>query len=194
MPRQPSLMIALVLLLAPIAGRTAPPAAKVLSVKGKLTVNGRPAAVGAVLHTGDQVATGPGSQAFLGFADGSALRLNAGSKLNFSDLGRKTSLALNAGSALSVVHKGTPYSISTSRAVAAVRGTIFYIEATKQRPGYVCVCEGRVRVTSRMKGHHSQLISTKHHQAVSIGRKEISPARMLGHTDADIAELKGYAH
>jgi ferric-dicitrate binding protein FerR (iron transport regulator) len=179
----------LLLLIRPALAQS--PTARVLSVTGKLTVNGKAAAPGSLLRAGDLLATPAGSQAFIGFPDGSALRLNAGSKLKLSDLAGKTALDLRSGSALSAVHKGTNYSIATPRAVAAVRGTVFYVEATKQRPTYVCVCEGKVRVTS---GRHSQLISTETHQAVSVRRGGLKSDKMLGHRDAEITELKGYAH
>jgi ferric-dicitrate binding protein FerR (iron transport regulator) len=184
-----AILAAVLLLVQPAMAEA--PAAKVLSINGKLTVNGRAATPGTVLRSGDVLATPAGSQAFIGFPDGSALRLNAGSKLKLSDLAGKTALDLRSGSALSAVHKGSAYSIATPRAVAAVRGTVFYVEATKLRPTYVCVCEGKVRVTS---GRHSQLISTETHQAVSVRRGRLKSDKMLGHTDAEIAELKGYAH
>src|SRR3954447_21700650 len=86
------------------AGAAAPAGeAKVLSVTGKLEVNGKAAAAGAILHRGDRLATGADSHAFIGFSDGSAVRLNAGSRLDLADLGKKTGLDLQSGSVLSAV-------------------------------------------------------------------------------------------
>lgn len=177
-----------------VPARSAPAEAKVLSVTGTLQVNGRPAAAGALLHKGDRLATGPNSRAFVGFSDGSAIRLNADSRLDLAELGKKTGLALQSGSVLSAVHKGARYSVTTPRAVAAVRGTVFYVEATAAKPGYVCVCEGTVAVSDRRKRSRRRVITTQEHQAVSVNPDQIVPDRMLGHTDEEIAELKGHAH
>lgn len=168
--------------------------AKVLSVTGTLQVNGKPAAAGSLLRKGDRLATGPNSRAFVGFADGSAIRLNADSRLDLAALGKKTGLALQSGSVLSVVHKGARYSVTTPRAVAAVRGTVFYVEATAAKPGYVCVCEGSVAVSDRKNRRRRRVITTQEHQAVSVNPDQIVPDQMLGHTDDEIAELKGHAH
>jgi hypothetical protein len=175
------------------AAAAPPAAAKVLSVTGTLRINGKPGAPGTLLHERDRLATGANSVAFVGFADGSAIRLNAGSRLDLASLGRATSLSLQTGSVLSAVHKGARYSVTTPRAVAAVRGTVFYVEATPARPGYVCVCEGTVSVTDRRNRRRSQVITTQTHRAVSVQRSRIAPDKMLGHTDDEIAELKVHA-
>jgi ferric-dicitrate binding protein FerR (iron transport regulator) len=192
--RSAAILFVVAAALAPEAGQAADPraAAKVLSVTGALQVNGRLAGAGTLLRRGDRLATGPASRAFIGFSDGSALRLNADSRLDLSRLTGWTELALRSGSVLNAVHKGSRYSVTGPRAVAAVRGTVLYVEATPARPGYTCVCEGSVEVRARGR-QARQVVTSQEHAAVEVGPDGLKPAGMEGHTDDDIRELKRHA-
>lgn len=173
--------------------RPAPTAAeaRVLSVEGTFQVNGKPAAAGALLRKKDRLTTGANSRAFIGFPDGSVIRLNANSKLDLSEVGPRTRLQLKAGSALNAVGRGADYSVVTPRAVAAVRGTVFFVQAHPEGPGYVCVCEGKLELRIRTCTFSARLrVNTEGHHPMTIKRDEIVPDMVSNHSDQEIAQLK----
>lgn len=109
---------------------------KLMRATGPITVNGKAVQAGAVLKPGDRIVTGPASRADVTLADGSAILLYEGSTLKLSKLGKQIRLDLARGSALNAVHKGSNYRMSSPSAIAAVRGTVFYL-ATKGKKGHV---------------------------------------------------------
>lgn len=100
---------------------------KLMRASGPLTVNGKPAQAGTVLKAGDRIVTGPGTRADVTLADGSAILLYENSTLTLSSLGKRIRLNLAKGSALNAVHKGSNYQMSSPAAIAAVRGTVFFL-------------------------------------------------------------------
>lgn len=115
----------------------AAPAGKLMRVKGSLTINGKPAKVGAVLKAGDRIVTGPATRADLALPDGSAVLLYEKSTLTLSSIGGVTRLDLGKGRALNAVHKGSDYRMRSPSAIAAVRGTVFYLSSSSPTAGYV---------------------------------------------------------
>jgi len=145
------------------------PAGKLMVAKGHVTLNGHAASRGAVLKAGDRLETGHESKADVSLADGSALRLN-------------------------VVHHGSDYQMLTPGAVAAVRGTVFYMESDgTPSKTYICDCEGSVEMINR-KNQVSELHANGHHDGVWIGGEKSAPAPMHGHHDEDTAELERLRH
>lgn len=165
---------------------------RVASVQGGLlTLGGQPVGGGAELK------------------DGSVLHLTAGKAvLDFGGEGKvlltgpadftveKRGLSLKTGGLLSVLKKLVGgFEVSTPSAVAAVRGTEFYVEARGEKDTYVCICDGKIDVTARGgAGKPVVMKSRKKHKALLFSRGgdglSKKPAKMEGHTDAEIASLR----
>lgn len=158
---------------------------------GILMINGQPAGVGAAL------------------IDGAVLHLTAGKAvLDFGEEGKvlltgpadfvveKHGVELKTGGLLSVLHKlAGGFEVKTPSAVAAVRGTEFYVEARGEKDTYVCICDGKVDVSARgASGKPIAMKSKKKHKSLlfTLGESGLAkkPAKMEGHTDAEIASLK----
>ncbi len=160
---------------------------KLMRATGPVTVNGQPVKAGAVLKAGDRLVTGPQSRADVTLSDGSAILVYEGSTLTLSKLGRQIRLNLAKGSALNAVHKGSDYRMTSPSAIAAVRGTVFYLKSDSKQSN-ICVCEGSVAVgdpTTKL----SETFTTKHHEAFDVGGGSILPGAMVGHTDQEAAAL-----
>jgi hypothetical protein len=84
--------------------------------------------------------------------------------------------------------------VETPAAVAAVRGTEFYVEPRGKDSTYLCVCRGKVEVRGSGGSRFKTTMKGKHHTAALIQRSGEStkkrPAAMEGHTDAEISALK----
>lgn len=118
---------------------------------------------------------------------------------NFTPRGARATpgLDLTAGGVLTRLRdlEGMRFSIGTPAAVAAVRGTTFFVEARGRRTMYLCVCEGSVAVLGRGERFKTTVASTGEHkpfllQMTSAGQGVQADAAMERHTDADIEELK----
>jgi hypothetical protein len=170
------------------------PAGKLMVAKGHVTLNGHAASRGAVLKAGDRLETGHESKADVSLADGSALRLNPDTSLTLTSLGDRIRLTLAHGGVINVVHHGSDYQMLTPGAVAAVRGTVFYMESDgTPSKTYICDCEGSVEMINR-KNQVSELHANGHHDGVWIGGEKSAPAPMHGHHDEDTAELERLRH
>lgn len=168
-----------------------PPPFKVASVEGgALTLNGKPLAVGDELRDGAVVRLDAG-RAVLDLGDEGRLKLAAPAEFKVGP----RSFTLLRGALLSVLPKlKGAFSVSTPIAVAAVRGTEFFIEARADGRTYLCLCDGVLEVTGmagsgfrktiRSKGHGSYIFS-QHGKRLDRG-----PWKMESHSDADIGELK----
>jgi ferric-dicitrate binding protein FerR (iron transport regulator) len=106
---------------------------------------------------------------------------------------RKASFRLDFGGLLSVLtHKaGRRFSVQTPTAVAAVRGTDFYVQVGPKKETDVCICRGALKVTA--KGMDALPMASEHHLNYRFWQVNSGVARdkspMIGHTDAEIAVL-----
>lgn len=165
---------------------------KVLAVAGSLKVNGKAAKPGIIVHRGDRLATGPQTKVYVGFSNGTVVQLGPDSRLMVSDLGQKMGIMLESGGILSAVRPGAEYTVNSSRVVAAVRGTIFYVEYSPMKPNYVCVCRGRAEIRAAAAGSERRLVSTKTHTAFLVSPHQFERNTLWGHTDAEIKQLLSY--
>jgi hypothetical protein len=154
-------MIMAALLLALGAGlkaEDATEAATVLSLHGKAQVlDGRKWAAleeGQPLDQGDRVRTGEGAGLQLLLADGSSLAFGPNTEATLKALGRGgkgsvTLLSLAHGllnAMVSKLKRGSTFEVTTSNAVAAVKGTDFEVDAAKTGTK-VSVAEGTVQLS-----------------------------------------------
>lgn len=166
----------------------AAPSGKLVTADGSVRVNGRPAAAGALVKEGDRLSVGRGSRAVVLLSTGAAFRLGPNSELRVSDLGARTHLTLKKGDILSAVKTGTKYHVTTPKVVAAVRGTVFYMQSTRVHPSLICICHGKVDVSA--PGKAKRRVDTDHHKlyAVKPNARWI-PLELSGHTDEEAGAL-----
>lgn len=114
--------------------------------QGKVLINRKPAELDQELAPGDVIVTRGGrSHADIYMTDNSRVRLGPNARLEFSEAGQRVSVKLLLGKLYSWITPGTSYDVTTSSAVAGVRGTKFFVEE-KRNKSYYCVCEGTIAV------------------------------------------------
>jgi hypothetical protein len=166
---------------------------EVLEVAGELLAGGRPARPGDRLRPGLTLSTPDGSTADLRLASRAVFRLKPGAEAVVRRDGAGFRIDLRRGGLLSVVKTGTPYAVSTPVAVAAVRGTVFYVEASSPEAAYACICRGRFHLEAPGL---SQDEEAPHHKGFSLsaagGQTRAAPGGMLNHTDDEIDRLESF--
>lgn len=182
-----ALAASLILSCAPLAASAA---GRVVSTTGELTAGGKP------LHAGDAL---PDSEVRLesGTAtlamDGGRFLLKGPARLT----PKKTVFRLDFGSLLSVLkHRaGLRFTVRTPTAVAAVRGTDFFVEVRPKSEADVCICRGALEVTA--KGMKALPMTSENHllhrfaQAASRTAVDRKPTgARLGHDDAELDALR----
>lgn len=178
------LAFALSLALAPLGASAA---GRLVSTDGSPTANGK------VLKAGDEIpdaeirlATGTATIAI----DGGRFLLTGPARLTPT----KRAFRLDLGGLLSVLTKkaGRRFSVRTPTAVAAVRGTDFFVSAGAQRETDVCICKGALKVSS--KGLEPLPLASESHLNYRIWPVKDGTARekspMIGHTDAELDALR----
>jgi hypothetical protein len=196
--RRLSVAFALVLALAP-ASFAAGPSSRgvVVYFEGEVRVNGSAVDIGLEVGPAIRVETGPASFCEIVFDDKNAIRVTQNSDATLDLSGLRKRVDLKKGGVTSVLRKlkkvafGDSYTIATSTAVAAVRGTSFCVWADSEST-YVCACNGSVR-TVDAKGANSRTLASSHHTARIYARKgasiELSEAGLEHHGDGDIETL-----
>lgn len=184
--------LALLLLAFPSAASAA---GRVLSVKGgPLTAEGRTFKAGDELPNAEvKLATGTATIAM----DGARFLLTGPARLT----PRKSYFSLELGSLLSVLKHGSRrFSVRTPTAVAAVRGTDFYVGVGPRKEVDVCICNGELDVASthsiredEMKLQHWPMAAEHHlnYRFWMVKSETIRGASpMRGHTDAELDALR----
>lgn len=173
--------LAALLLLAPLSAAAA---GKVVSTTGVLTAGGKTLVAGDALPDAE-------------------IRLSSGTAVLSTDGGRfllkgpatltpKPALfSLKLGRLLSVLDKrNRRFAVSTPTAVAAVRGTDFYVDAGPEGSN-VCICKGKLDVSG--KGLPRFPLAAEHHlnHFLKAGAKTThAEAPMTGHDDAELDMLR----
>lgn len=162
---------------------------QVVAVNGSLTVNGKAAARGAQVREGDTLETAKHTSADIVMQSGVRFRLYGETRLEVPADSRANPVRLAWGRLLSIVKAGRPYAVAGRTGVAGVRGTTFYVESAKDRRTYVCICQGKLRLTSEGKDHGH--VEAEHHAGYALDGTSVTNEPMLGHTDDEIKELSG---
>lgn len=108
---------------------------------------------------------------------------------------RRSTFKLQLGGLLSVLTKraGWRFSVRTPSAVAAVRGTDFYVSVGTKQEVDVCICVGALEVSA--KGMETLPMKSDSHLNYRFWTAKTETARgkspMIGHTDADLDVLRG---
>ena len=166
-----------------------------VTVKGEVTINGRPAKVGAALKPGDSVATAAESSAVFVVGGDAFLIREKSELLTAGDNALTGVLRLVTGKLLSVFGRGSRR-ITTPTATIGIRGTGIYIEAEAERT-YVCTCYGVVDLQASNMPEARETVSTTHHDAPryiyahgEMPIKMIAQAPVVNHTDAELIMLE----
>lgn len=162
------------------------------SIKGRVTVDGKPAAIGHIVRPGQKVATGPASEAVFVFGT-DAFLLRENSEFSIDEGKGVTTLRYLSGKVLSVFGKGEK-KLRTPTASIGIRGTGCYIEAETSRT-YFCLCYGEAELSPLADPAHKETIKTLHHERpLYIGDKSASvmmaQAPVMNHSDAELIMLE----
>lgn len=182
-----ALALALLVSGSPLAASAA---GRVVSTTGELTAGGKPLRAGDALPDAEiRLESGTATLAI----DGGRFLLKGPARLT----PKKTVFRLEFGSLLSVLkHRaGLRFTVRTPTAVAAVRGTDFFVEVRPKSEADVCICRGALEVTA--KGMKALPMAAENHllyrfaQAASRTSVDRKPSgERLGHNDAELDALR----
>ena len=164
----------------------------VRTIKGEVSLNGKPTTSGALIRPGDTIEVGKDAvAAFVAGQDAFLMRSNSRAELAGS--GALVAAVQLVTGGLLAVFGGGEHRLTTATASIGIRGTGAYMEAEPWRT-YFCLCYGTAEV-AEARGGARESYSTQHHDAPRYiygdGRKQaIVPASVSNHTDAELILLE----
>jgi len=174
-----------------VTNETVNPQPKVFFALGDVSINGQPAKIGQIIKNGDVVETGNESYLEAKFGKQSAFRIREVSRVVFN-ITDHISPSVEKGKILSILEKKSRYLVRTPSAVAAVRGTIFFVSVIDDNKTYYCACNGTIDIED---DQHKNLavLSSSHHKPSYCDRDgenlSMTDAEMLDHDDLEIFGL-----
>ncbi|MBI1891741.1 MAG: hypothetical protein HYS18_13920 [Burkholderiales bacterium] len=161
-------------------------------MKGRVTVDGKPAALGQLIRAGQTVATGPDSEVVFVLGP-DAFMLREKSELAIEGKIVVSALRFITGKVLSVFGKGAKQ-LRTPTATIGIRGTACYIEA-EAGSTYFCLCYGEAELIPSADPTAREIIRTQHHERpLAISNKSggamMAKAPVINHTDAELIMLE----
>lgn len=158
---------------------------------GEVTLNGRPASLGARISPGDRIATGPGAQALYVVGQDAFLQRER-TEVRFGSAAADF-LRILSGKLLSVFGRGDK-TITTAVATIGIRGTGCYIEAEASRD-YFCLCYGEAQVQLNADPSRQETLRTRHHDHPVVltpagGADWMAGAKVVNHTDEELTLLE----
>ena len=171
------------------------------SIKGGVTVNGRPAHEGQLIMPGDTVVTAPDGEATYVMGQDAFLQ-RGGSAVNFGKTAADFMRVVN-GRILSVFGAGNR-EIRFSTATIGIRGTACYIEekvgadgtASDKAPTYFCLCYGTADLVPKAIPAQREIFTTTHHDRPMLIHDDpqmpicVAPATVMNHTDTELVLLE----
>ena len=158
---------------------------------GQVTINGQSAKIGQKINNGDVVETGAQSYLEAKFQKQSAFRIREDSRIVFN-IDDHITLSVEKGKVLNILEKHSRYLVRTPSAVAAVRGTIFFVSVIDDNKTYYCACNGTIAIQDDQQRELTSL-SSSHHKPGYCEREgsdlSMADAEMLDHDDIEIFEL-----
>ena len=168
------------------------------ALSGSVTVNGKPASIGAPLQPGDSVSTGKASTAVLVIGkDGFLMRDSTSVTFvaNKSTPGLVETVLVGTGKILAVFAKqtGKGSNIRVPNATVGIRGTGCYIEIHEGRT-YFCLCYGEAAVDG-VGMAQTKVIKTTHHESPvwlddRSGIMKVEKAGFVNHNDDELIMLE----
>jgi len=169
-----------------LANGTKPVTPGMYKVKGMVTINGKPAAPGMIIGTGDSIVTGANSEAIYVIGQDAYLQ-RAGSTVSFSGVSADVMRVLS-GKILSVFGKGAK-KLETVTATIGIRGTGCYIESEARRV-YFCLCYGVAELIPVADTNRVEIIETRYHDHPlyihDSSKSMIVDAPVINHSDLEL--------
>lgn len=170
------------------------------TLRGDVTVNGKPARPGQLIRPGDTVVTGPDSEVI--YVIGSDAFLQRGkTTLAFDADAAKGFFRVVTGRVLAVFGKSqVQRTLGASTATIGIRGTGCYIEdegSGMTARTYFCLCYGSVELIPSAAPQERESYSTSHHDNPMYiyndksMPKMIVAAGVINHTDVELTMLEG---
>lgn len=163
-------------------------------LEGEVTVNGKPAKKHGPVRPLDMIVTGTNGVAIIVMGkDALLIRANSGVEI----LGKPkamvlTGLRMLTGAMLAVFGKGERQ-LLTATAVAGIRGTGVYIEASAERT-YFCTCYGETRLTDQHRTEKKLVVSSYHAPNYIYAEMKdghmMEKADFINHTDKELVMLE----
>ena len=160
---------------------------------GEATFNGQSLKVGDLLSLPLTVITGPNTTlVFVLGADAYLVRSNSHLILGGNDAkapARVSTVKLLAGKLLSVFEKGERR-LTTTTAVAGIRGTGIYMESEAER-SYLCLCYGTATIEPKDAPQRQATFSTTHHESPRwVYPDRMEWASVINHSDEELVLLE----
>lgn len=174
------------------AALAAEPRAGIRSLKGRVSIDGKPAMIGQQVGIGQTIETGAdGEVVFVSGEDAFLQRANTRFVMEEND--GVAVLRYLSGKILSVFGKGRKRLITPTAAIG-IRGTGCYIEAEPERT-YFCLCYGAAVVMPIADANKRKSIRTRHHDypvyiSAQRGPLMVAPASVANHDDAELTMLE----
>lgn len=177
--------------------------AGVQKLKGRVSINGKPAQEGDLIEPGDVVATGAfsmvvfvvGKSVYL-LRDNTRLEIQLERSASPSKAVTEVARIIN-GKMLAVFGRRRPKRIITETAVAGVRGSAIYVES---EPGktYFCLCYGKADLMARDDPSIIESVHTRYHDSPRFiygadTNQRIEEAPVFNHTDKELIMLEALA-
>lgn len=174
--------------------RQLPPGQSIYDMRGKVTVDGKPANSGTRIRANSTVQTASNSYVIFAVGkDAHIVRENSTLELGGLD-DVADAMRLITGKVLSVFGKrggNSKLAIRTTTATIGIRGTGVYSESHPDS-SYVCTCYGKTEILANSDPAQSESVLSLHHDAPRYivanpeAGKLILPAPMKNHTDEEL--------
>ncbi len=161
-------------------------------LKGSVTVNGKPAAVGTPVSPRDKVATGRASEAVLVVGD-DAFLLRENTVIEFGESqGFVSRMLVQTGRVLSVFGRRATV-IKAATATIGIRGTGAYLEIHPDHV-YFCLCYGEAELDGPGMSATKRIVTQHHDMPLVIseagGVMAATPGPVMNHTDDELILLE----
>ncbi len=159
-----------------------------VSAVGGVAVDGRAAAEGSGIEYGREITAGDDGEAVVRIGRSGGFKLSRGGRARVFTHDDGIEVVLDSGWLLSAVRTGARYRVKTPRSLVAALGTDFIVKVRESR-AYVCICRGRINLSGDFT--ERELASERHGALAEPDFPPGGAVGMQGHSDADIAELRG---
>lgn len=174
--------------------------ASIIYIEGDVTMNGSPASVGDDVRPGATIRTAPDALCEVVFNRKNIVHLAGGTILTFDPQNLSRGATLRKGAIGMVLRKlrevtdpgELRFRITTSNAVAGVRGTCFFVKVEDDDNTFICCCNGTLHLEGT-GGVFTQNLASPHHEELRVTRSErgisVAAAPLLYHTDTDVEAI-----
>lgn len=161
---------------------------------GTVSLNGELAKIGDIVKAGDVIKTGEDAVCEVVFLEGNIVKVEPNTEMALNLTEESSSISLiegRAGFALKNPPSET-FEVETSTAIAAIRGTVFYVASENEDTAYFCTCNGSIDYVD--DSGWSTNVTANHHTSLRLtydenGEIEQLDSGMEYHDDTDMEKL-----